>query len=379
VNSLDVCRDSALESAKWLVKSTPVFSPWRAEIFSSLGASKTLEIDSETFLLTFSRPLNLTREHSLDFSRWLMPVHHLWPTPTLGQEGFVEKAAQTLVQKFFSFDLNTGDGQTKEYPQNVFIGGTPNHVTLKKLAANLRGRTVQLLSEKAQTQPDPESVIPQKDVLFVYLTPKLLAAGTVAPRYAKSFFPGGTKFAKQSGDGNISRAAGKCVEALAALKLFAALPKPGSHWLELGASPGGITSELLQAGYKVTAVDRARLSEKLHRDPHLVFLQQDVASLKFPNAIFDGLICDMNGDPQESLVQVARLSRSLKPLSPVVFTLKFAGINQYAQALQRAQEMRRYFYSQGIQSLQVYHSTYNREEVTFVGQKAAGFANVATP
>ena len=67
-----------------------------------------------------------------------------------------------------------------------------------------------------------------------------------------------------------------------------------SHWLDLGASPGGMTSELLARGHRVTAVDRAPLDARLRHANGLIFAQEDVAAFRpRTDMVFDAIVCDL--------------------------------------------------------------------------------------
>src|SRR5690606_37598236 len=83
-----------------------------------------------------------------------------------------------------------------------------------------------------------------------------LYAGLSTPKEANGFNPGGTKFISQGAEDTISRAGAKIAEALHYMRLHLPDLPPDTHWLELGASPGGMTAELLGRGHRVTAVDR---------------------------------------------------------------------------------------------------------------------------
>ena len=143
-----------------------------------------------------------------------------------------------------------------------------------------------------------------------------------------------------------------------------ALPE-GAHWLELGASPGGMTSELLARGYRVTAVDKAALDERLKKAPGLHFVRADVDFFRPEESErFDALLSDMNGDPRASLRQVVRLSQNLKPGGLIVFTLKAAGANSPGEMISLIRSAVAYGETSGLSLITRTHLTYNRQEFT---------------
>jgi 23S rRNA C2498 (ribose-2'-O)-methylase RlmM len=179
------------------------------------------------------------------------------------------------------------------------------------------------------------------------------------------FFPGGTKFIKQTSPGTISRAGAKIAEALHHLRLHrAALPEK-CHWLELGASPGGMTSELLARGHRVTAVDRAPLDARLRQAGGLQFVQKNVAAFQpHPGEIFDAMLCDLNGDALESLRHVARLTPHLRKGGMVIFTLKMPGVQSLPAMAALSASAVHMASSAGLSLVSQTHLSYNRHEFT---------------
>ncbi len=341
-------------SAAWLIRIPEVFAELSEEIASSLEAEFSKKLGSEYFLVRSHDPAAL---RSSAFLRWNLPVEHAWPCHPEKMDGFVEKAAQALYRKFGPRD-----------PQAIFIGQLDPSATnryYKTLASNLRGRTLQLFPPEIAAFKDVEAQRPDRETLFCLVGKEGLFCGMQSPRNSNGFYPGGTKFIGQSSPDTISRAGAKIAEALHYLPLHRPLPRKGSHWLELGASPGGMTSELLGRGYQVTAIDRAPLDPRLDKQPGLHFAQLDVAAFR-PNAsmTYDAILSDMNGDPRESIRQVARLAGNLRPGGLVIFTLKttaagtFPAMNELLHsAVATAGEA-------GLRLLAKTHLTYNRQELT---------------
>ena len=155
--------------------------------------------------------------------------------------------------------------------------------------------------------------------------------------------------------------------------MFRPEPPSGTAWLELGASPGGMTSELLKRKYKVTAVDRAPLDARLAREKGLQFTKADIAwFVPEVGAKFGAMLCDMNGDPREAMKQVVRLSVFLKPGGIVIFTLKTTG----AETMDRIETLERGILETaekaGLRLIVETHLTYNRQEFTLFFERRKG-------
>src|SRR5262249_14689767 len=150
--------------------------------------------------------------------------------------------------------------------------------------------------------------------LFGMVGKQGLFCGTLSPRLANGLYPGGTKFIQQDSPSTISRAGAKVAEALHYLQMYHPALPANSRWIELGASPGGMTSELLARGYQVTAVDRAPLDPRLRHRENLTFVSADVATFQPKSGYsYDAILSDLNGDARESLQHVLRLLRNLRP------------------------------------------------------------------
>ncbi len=338
----------------WLIRISEVFSEFSSEIIDELGGEVSKKLGSEYYLIHAKKP---DAVHASSYVRWNLPVEHAWPCNPEKMDGFIEKAAQALFQKFGS-----------RSPQAIFIGQLDPSATnryYKSLASNLRGRTLQLFPQKIAAFREVEAQDSKLSTLFCLVGKEGLFCGMQSPLKSNGFYPGGTKFISQNAADTISRAGAKIAEALHYLLLHRAPIQKGGHWLELGASPGGMTSELLNRGYKVTAIDRAALDKRLDRVPDLFFALMDVAAFQ-PNASmrYDAILSDMNGDARESIKQVSRLSRNLKPNGLVIFTLKTPGVTTFTEmndlyhfAVAAADEVRLTLFAKT-------HLTYNRHELT---------------
>ncbi len=346
-----------LPPATWLIRISEVFAQFSVNIVNALGGEISKKLGSEYYLIQTRDPAAVHESEAASYLRWNLPVEHAWPCNPEKMEGFVEKAAQAMFRKFGA-----------RHPQAIFIGQLDPSATsryYKTLASNLRGRTLQLFSPEIAAFKEVEAQDSARATLFCLVGKEGLFCGMQSPRDSNGFYPGGTKYISQSSPDTISRAGAKIAEALHYLPMHRPLPRKGGHWLELGASPGGMTSELLSRNYKVTAIDRAPLDKRLDRQPGLHFALLDVAAFQ-PNASmrYDAIVCDMNGDARESIRQVGRLAKNLNAGGLVIFTLKTPGVTTfdemnelYRSAVATASEA-------GLEWVATTHLAYNRHELT---------------
>ncbi len=296
------------------------------------------------------------------FARWNMPLDHMWPCRPGAMEGFVEKAAGTIHRKF-----------EKSGIRSIRMGAVDPAAEggyYRRMASNLRGRTLQLFPP-FEAGRDHENQPSGEKVLFCLVGKEGLFCGVATSKDCQGFHPGGTRYTSQNLPGTISRAGAKLVEALHHLRLFRPAPVEGGHWLELGASPGGMTSELLRRGLRVTAVDRAPLDDRLRMREGLVSHQMDAAHFVPPPAArFDGLLCDMNGNARDSLDQVIRLSQFLADGAPVIFTLKAGDASGFAALVGLYLDVCGTASKAGLPLISRAHLTYNRFEFTLFFEKS---------
>lgn len=357
----------AASPVKWLIRISETFESFAESIVHGLGGETLKKLGTEYFIIQLPDSAALRSSEAAKFIRWNLPLEHAWPCNPEKMEGFVEKAAQAIFRKFGGFG-----------PQAVFIGQTDpsaTHRYYKTLASNLRGRTLQLFPRAVAEFKDVEAQHSRKPTVFCLVGKEGLFCGMQSPAASNGFYPGGTKFISQNAPDTISRAGAKIAEALHYLGLHRPPLRKGAHWLELGASPGGMTSELLTRGFQVTAIDRAPLDPRLAQQKLLNFALLDVAGFK-PNASmqYDAILSDMNGDARESLAQVLRLSTNLRAGGLVVFTLKTPGLTTYEEVNELHRHALERALAAGLCLLASTHLTYNRHELTlfFESPKAAG-------
>ncbi len=340
--------------ATLLLRIPEVFADLVPEILAGLGVQSVKRLGSEYFLVNAERTDIRNSEYG-KFVRWCLPVEHSWPCNPEKMTGFIEKAAQGLLKKF-------GDRK----PQAILMGQLDPSASgryYKTLASNLRGRTLQVFPTMEVGSAEEQHS--GKATLFCLVGKEGLFSGMIPPKAANGFHPGGTKYISQNAEDTISRAGAKIAEALHYLRLHLPELPVGGRWLELGASPGGMTSELLKRGFHVTAVDRAALDTRLAGARNLEFLRRDVTTfVPEKGSAYDAILSDMNGRPRDAFRQVARLSVFLKPQGLVVFTLKTTGVESVAEINELHQSVLKDAEETGLVPVACTHLTYNRQEFT---------------
>lgn len=343
-------------ASSWLIRIPEVFAEQSKEILQGLGAAPLKKLGTDYQLVNLSDPSKLQDSKWAHFVSWNLPIHHAWPCIPQKMEGFVEKAAQAIFKKF-----------GEEKIQTILMGPLQSgaaHPYYKHLATNLRGRTLQLFPP-LPAAAEVESQDPEGLTLFCLVGKEGLFCGLQSPRKSNGFYPGGTKFISQSAPTTISRAGAKIAEALHYLRLYRAPLPEGAKWLELGASPGGMTSELLARGYRVTAVDKAAMDPRLKGVSGLNAVRFDVESFRpAENERYSAILCDMNGDARSSLRQVVRLAKHLEKGGLVVFTLKGAGVESAEEMNELSRAAISYAAASGLSLFAKTHLTYNRQEFT---------------
>lgn len=340
----------------WLVRIPEVFADLRPGILAAMGASSCKELGGYS-LVKLPAGVSPRGGAAGIFVPWCLPVEHAWPCDPGKTEGFIEKAASALARKF-----------SARKPRTVWVGVLqpgPGDGWFKRLASNLRGRCLQWFPDSAMPLADAGSQRPDEAALFCMVGAGGLYAGMASPRDCNGFYPGGIYHFPKSSGTSISRAGAKIAEALHHAALHGEPPGKGAHWLELGASPGGMTLELLNRGHRVTAIDRAPLDSRLSGVEGLEFYQNDVSVWKpKPGRKFDALLCDMNGDPLEAFAQVMRLATWLHDGAWIIFTLKTTGREGMDELLGLHAKVVANAKAAGLHHLAISHLSGNRREFT---------------
>jgi 23S rRNA (cytidine2498-2'-O)-methyltransferase len=139
--------------------------------------------------------------------------------------------------------------------------------------------------------------------------------------------------------------------------------KPGMHAVDLGASPGGWSWQLVNRGLLVTAVDNGPMDKALMSTGMVEHLRSD-AFTYLPDSKIDWLVCDMAERPLHVSRLIARwfTHRSCKA---AIFNLKLPMKKRYPSVLECKQLLERELSRAGIKhTLHIKHLFHDREEVT---------------
>lgn len=347
--------DGSAPAFPWLLRLPGLFDALSGEVFARLGAESPKRLGREYHWVLLPGAAALREAEASVFLRWNLPLEHAWPCSPAKTDGFVEKAAQALLAKF-----------GPRAPQGIFTAAlhpTSPDRYFRQLASNLRGRLVQVFPALRTLRVEDQD--PEAATLFAFVGKEGLYAGMQSPRLSNGFFPGGSRYLAQDEPETISRAGAKIAEALHYLRLHRPVPPPGAHWLELGACPGGMTSELLARGQRVTAIDRAPLDPRLDGRAGLTFVLGDATRFTPPaGQRYDALLCDMNGPAAESIAAVTRLSAFVRDGGLVVFTLKLPRVESVSEPLELLARTVATARRGGLRLFAKTHLTYNRHEFT---------------
>ncbi|WP_019910712.1 SAM-dependent methyltransferase [Paenibacillus sp. HW567] len=193
-------------------------------------------------------------------------------------------------------------------------------------------------------------------VISVYAAGDALYAGVSRPEDNLSSWNGGMiRFRKE--DGQISRAKFKLMEAE---KEFSIPFQSFRNAVDIGASPGGWTSFLLERGLKVTAVDPALMHESLRKNPALKILRKNAGEVKFQDNEFDLLVCDMSWSPKLMAKLVTGLLHSLSPGGTAIVTVKL----MHKKPMAVIKEIIAMFEDERMQVQRAKQLFHNRDEIT---------------
>lgn len=356
-------KEQSVESNSWLIHVSKDFlALWQNRMAEKTEIQiEVKKVASDFYLLQSKQPIAANSFQDTIFTRFILPVQYMWPTK-LDQKRIIEKCAQGLLNKF---------KETSFVNVSVFAVERKNHM----LASNIRGRLLQVLEDQLNLKNNkqerqlwtksPTLQDPKQSNLFVAISDKCIWAGVLSPRLSGSFFAGGRRYVGVENDNTASRAAAKYVEAseLCLLKGYK-LPE-NANYLELGAAPGGITSELIQRKNHVWAIDNAKLDKKLLENPLVHFNQIDAREFK-TNIFFDGIICDMNGPALISSDICSQFAPQLKGHGLIIFTYKIHDINQFNGEFEKIISL---FRKNKCKYLFARHMYNNKQEVTVFFKK----------
>lgn len=330
-------------SSRYICTANHGFAPYAQEELRRLfGAVKsTLLLPGEVFLATLEdEPAVVSRilaQNLPVFLRHIQPVQF----QDVGDMSAMERLAVYLSRRTElegeKVSLHVRKGATS------FWEDSPG-----ELREWLQGKLESLGAEF--TVQDPAWVV------SVYADGEALYAGVSRPEENLSSWNGGMiRFRKE--DGQISRAKFKLMEAE---KEFGIPFYSFKNAVDIGASPGGWTSFLLERGLKVTAVDPALMHESLRKHPGLKIMRKNAGEVKFRENEFDLLVCDMSWSPKLMAKLVTGLLHSLTPGGTAVVTVKL----MHKKPLAMIKEIIAMFEGERMQIQRAKQLFHNRDEIT---------------
>lgn len=198
-------------------------------------------------------------------------------------------------------------------------------------------------------------------VLSICLTPREALVGLNRREDALSDWPGG-RVRLSRPPGQISRAEFKLEELFRIAPVR--LPAQGTA-LDLGASPGGWTRVLRQAGLEVWAVDPADLDPRLVPEPGVHHVRTTAGAFLAENRrTFDLVVNDMRMTAEQSASVMLSAATHLAPAGLAIMTLKLPERDPLA-TVHRALDILRRAYTIDF-ARQLHH---NRHEVTVVATR----------
>jgi 23S rRNA (cytidine2498-2'-O)-methyltransferase len=212
----------------WLVRIPEIFEGIAGEVLRRFGAVSSTRLGHDYYLIKTPAPETVQHSEAAKFARWNLPMDHTWPCNAQKMDGFIEKAAQTLLKKF-----------GERNPQGIFIGTlqpTSPDKYYKGLASNLRGRVLQLFPKLPASTVEEQN--PTAETLFCLVGKEGLFCGMQSPRSSNGLYAGGSKYIDQDAPDTISRAGAKIAEALHYLLLIPPAARGRQSLARTGGLPG---------------------------------------------------------------------------------------------------------------------------------------------
>ncbi|MNO76278.1 Ribosomal RNA large subunit methyltransferase M [compost metagenome] len=329
--------------SRYICTANHGFAPYAQEELRRLfGAVKsTLLVPGEIFLATLqSEPEEVTRvliQNLPIFLRHIQPVD------------FQDEGTMEALQRLAVYLSRRSELEGEKISLNVRKGDS-------SFWQESPGELREWLQEQLQSLGAEFTVQDPAWVISVYADGNALYAGVSRPEANLSSWNGGAiRFRKE--DGQISRAKFKLMEAE---KEFDIPFYSFRNALDIGASPGGWTSFLLERGMKVTAVDPALMHESLRNYPGLKILRKNAGEVKFRDNEFDLLVCDMSWSPKLMAKLVTGLLHSLSPGGTAIVTVKL----MHKKPLAMIKEIIAMFEGERMQIQRAKQLFHNRDEIT---------------
>jgi hypothetical protein len=116
-----------------------------------------------------------------------------------------------------------------------------------------------------------------------------------------------------------------------------------AHILEIGACPGGVTSNLLQRGFRVTAVDPGVMDDALQRNKQLHHIQQGIHRVSISSLPMHvhGLIVDINAESLLMLPMLENIFQRYTSCPFIMLTCKLPDLEHFEYVSLVCQEIQR--------------------------------------
>lgn len=198
-----------------------------------------------------------------------------------------------------------------------------------------------------------------KQIIFIVLNEDNLYSGILDSKLALYRYLSPEKRFSRRKD-RLNRAQYKLMEALERFDL----KLEGKIALDIGAAPGGWSKLLVDYGYKVFAVDPAKLDESLEKNPNIVHIKKKIEDVSFEKEKFDIILNDMNRSPKESAIIINDLSGYLKENGYVLMTAKLTSrnVDRHLNDLKNT-------LAKNLKIKKIKHLQQNRQEVTVLLKK----------
>lgn len=329
--------------SRYICTANHGFAPYAQEELRRLfGAVKsTLLLPGEIFLATLRfEPEEVTRlltQNPPIFLRHIQPVQ------------FQDEGNMEALERLATYLSRQSELEGEKVSLNIRKGDP-------SFWQNSPGELREWLQDRLQNLEAEFTVQDPAWVISIYADRDALYAGISRPEENLSGWNGGAiRFRKE--DGQISRAKFKLMEAE---KEFGIPFNSFRNALDIGASPGGWTSFLLERGMKVTAVDPALMHESLRKHPNLKILRKNAGEVKFRENEFDLLVCDMSWSPKLMAKLVTGLLHCLSPGGTAVVTVKL----MHKKPLATIKEIIAMFEGERMQIQRAKQLFHNRDEIT---------------
>ncbi|WP_106767766.1 SAM-dependent methyltransferase [Paenibacillus faecalis] len=294
-------------SAKFICTANHGFAPYAQEELRRLFGSvkSTMLLPGEVFVVTLATTVQETveciNEKAPIFLRHIFPVLMEIPGDDAGQA--IRQAVTYLLKR-------------------EELEGSRVSVQVRKVEGSSWTESLGLLRDQLQEKLTPLeadfTVQNPEWIISLFAAKKTWYLGISRPEQNLSDWNGGAvRFQRE--EGQISRAKFKLLEAE---KQFDIPFDTFRNALDIGAAPGGWSSFLLERGLQVTAVDPAKMHDSLRNHPNLRIVQKNASEVKFKDAQFDLLVCDMSWSPKQMAKLVTNLLYSLAPGGTAVITVK---------------------------------------------------------